>query len=88
MWAIIVWIIIGGLAGWLASVLVRGGGMGILMDVIVGIIGAFIGGLIVQLFGGTGFTGLNIWSFIVALIGAVVLLLIVRMFTGSRGRTV
>ncbi|HEU0027315.1 MAG TPA: GlsB/YeaQ/YmgE family stress response membrane protein [Ktedonobacterales bacterium] len=88
MWSILIWIIIGGLAGWLASVLVRGGGMGVLMDVIVGIIGAFIGGLIVQLFGGTGFTGFNLWSFIVALIGAVVLLLVVRLFTGSRGRTV
>ncbi len=88
MWSILVWIIIGGLAGWLASVLVRGGGMGLLMDIIVGIIGAFIGGLIVQLFGGTGFTGFNLWSFIVALIGAVVLLWIVRLVTGSRGRAV
>jgi len=88
MWAILVWIIIGGLAGWLASVLVRGSGSGILMDIIVGIVGAFIGGLIVQLLGGTGFTGFNLWSFIVAFIGAVVLLLIVRLVTGSRGRTV
>lgn len=88
MWDILIWIVIGGLAGWLASVLVRGGGMGILMNVIVGIIGAFIGGLIVELFGGAGFTGWNIWSFIVAFLGAVVLLLIVRLVTGSRGRTV
>lgn len=88
MWAILVWIIIGGLAGWLASVLVRGSGSGILMNVIVGIVGAFIGGLIVQLFGGTGFTGFNFWSFVVAFIGAAVLLLIVRLVTGSRGRTV
>jgi uncharacterized membrane protein YeaQ/YmgE (transglycosylase-associated protein family) len=88
LWNILVWIIVGGLAGWLASVLVRGGGMGILMNVIVGIVGAFIGGLIVELFGGTGFTGFNLWSFIVAVIGAVVLLLVVRLVTGSRGRTV
>ncbi len=88
MWAILIWIIIGGLAGWLASVLVRGGGMGILMDIVVGIVGAFIGGLIVELFGGTGFSGFNLWSFIVAFIGAVALLLIVRLFTGSRSRAV
>ena len=88
MWDILVWIVIGGLAGWLASVLVRGGGMGVLMNVIVGIIGAFIGGLIVELFGGTGFTGFNLWSFVVAFIGAAVLLLVVRLVTGSRGRTV
>lgn len=84
LWAIIVWIIIGGLAGWLASLLVRGSGSGILMDIIVGIVGAFIGGLIVQLLGGSGFTGLNLWSFVVAFIGAVILLLIVRLVTGSR----
>lgn len=88
MWDILVWIIIGGLAGWLASTVVRGGGMGILMDVIVGIVGAFIGGLVVELVGGTGFTGFNLWSFIVAFVGAVILLLIVRLVTGSRGRTV
>lgn len=87
MWAIIVWIIIGGLAGWLASLLVRGSGSGVILDIVVGIVGAFIGGLIVQLFGGSGFTGFNIWSFIVAFIGAVILLLIVRLVTG-RGRTV
>lgn len=81
--SILAWIIIGGLAGWLASVLVRGGGLGILGDIIVGIIGAFIGGLIVTLLGGQGFTGFNIWSFIVAVIGAVILLAIVRMARGS-----
>lgn len=86
-WAIIVWIIIGGLAGWLASLLVRGSGSGVILDIVVGIVGAFIGGIIVQLLGGTGFTGLNLWSFIVAFIGAVILLLIVRLVTG-RGRTV
>ncbi len=88
MWDILVWIVIGGLAGWLASVVVRGGGMGVLMNVIVGIIGAFIGGLVVELFGGAGFTGWNLWSFFVAFLGAAVLLLVVRLVTGSRGRTV
>lgn len=88
MWAIIVWIIIGGLAGWLASLLVRGSGSGLLMDIVLGIVGAFVGGLIVQLLGGTGFTGFNFWSFVVAFIGAVVLLVIVRLVTGSRRRAV
>ncbi len=85
---IILWLILGGVAGWLASLLVRGTGLGILGDIVVGIIGGFIGGFIVSLFGGTGMTGFNIWSLIVAVIGAVVLLLIVRLFTGSRRRTV
>lgn len=87
MWDILIWIIIGGLAGWLASVLIRGSGLGILLDVVVGIVGAFIGGLVIELVGGTGFSGFNLWSFIVAFIGAVVLLLIVRLVTGRRSRS-
>lgn len=81
---IIAWIVIGGIAGWLASLVVRGTGLGILGDIIVGIIGGFIGGIIVGLLGGSGVSGFNIWSLIVAFIGAVVLLLIVRLFTGGR----
>jgi uncharacterized membrane protein YeaQ/YmgE (transglycosylase-associated protein family) len=85
--SILAWIVIGALAGWLASVLVRGGGLGSLRDIIVGIVGAFIGGFIVNRFGGGGLTGVNFWSFIVALIGAVVLLLIVRLAAGKRATT-
>lgn len=85
---IILWLILGGIAGWLAGLIVRGSGLGIIGDVIVGVIGGFIGGFIVSLFGGTGMTGFNIWSLIVAIIGAVVLLLIVRLVTGGVRRTV
>lgn len=84
--SILGWIILGGLAGWLASLLVRGGGLGIVGDIVVGIVGAFIGGIIVAVLGGQGVTGFNLWSLIVAIIGAVVLLFIVRLFTGDRGR--
>lgn len=84
--SIILWIILGGIAGWLASLIVRGTGLGILGDIVVGIIGGFLGGLIVGLFGGSGVTGFNIWSLVVAVIGAVVLLLIVRLFTGGARR--
>jgi uncharacterized membrane protein YeaQ/YmgE (transglycosylase-associated protein family) len=78
------WIVLGGLAGWLASLLVRGGGLGILGDIVVGIVGAFIGGFLVNLLGGVGITGFNFWSFVVALIGAVVLLWVVRLMSGRR----
>jgi uncharacterized membrane protein YeaQ/YmgE (transglycosylase-associated protein family) len=81
---ILAWIIIGGIAGWLAGLVVQGTGLGVLGDIIVGIVGAFIGGLIMALLGGTGFTGFNIWSLIVAFIGAVVLLLIVKAINGGR----
>lgn len=88
MWNILAWIIVGGVAGWLASLVVRGGGMGILGDIIVGIVGAFIGGFVLSLLlpGTFGFSGFNFGSLVVAFIGAVILLFVVKMFTG-RGRT-
>ena len=84
---IIVWIIVGGIAGWLASLLVRGGGLGLLGDIVVGIIGAIIGGIILGALGiGGGFTGFNFISLVTAFIGAVILLFLVRLFTGGRTR--
>jgi uncharacterized membrane protein YeaQ/YmgE (transglycosylase-associated protein family) len=82
-------LIIGGIVGWLASVLVQGGGMGVLADIIVGIIGAFLGGLIFGALGlgGGDLTSLSLYSFFVALVGAVVLLVIVRLVTGRRSTT-
>jgi uncharacterized membrane protein YeaQ/YmgE (transglycosylase-associated protein family) len=82
---IIGWIVLGGLAGWIASMIAKTDeSMGVLMNIIVGIIGAFIGGLIFSMFGGQGVTGFNLYSFLVALVGAVVLLMIVRAVTGRR----
>jgi len=80
------WIILGGLAGWLASRLVRGTGLGLLGDILVGIVGGVIGGLIIGALGGTGITGFNLWSFVVAVLGAALLLYVVRLFNGSRAR--
>jgi len=81
------WIVLGGLAGWLASRLVRGSGLGLLGDIVVGIVGAIIGGFIVGALGGTGVTGFNLWSFVVAVLGAILLLYIVRFFNSSRTNT-
>ena len=75
---LIVWLIIGAIAGWLAGTLLKGGGFGLIGDIVVGIIGAFIGGWALGLFGISGGGGL-IASIITATIGAVILLLIVRM---------
>lgn len=82
VWAWIVWIVVGGIAGWLASLLVRGTGLGILGDIIVGIIGGLIGGFILGLFG-VGGAGI-VWTFVAALVGAVILLFIVKALTGNR----
>ena len=84
---ILAWLIVGGIAGLLASVVVQGGGLGVLGDIIVGIIGAFIGGFVMNALGFAGATGFNLWTLFVAFIGAVILLFIVRLFSGSRGTT-
>lgn len=82
---IIGWIILGGLAGWVASMIAgTSGSQGLLGNIIAGIIGAFVGGFILNFFGGTGVTGFNFWSFLVALLGAVVVLSIWRAITGRK----
>jgi uncharacterized membrane protein YeaQ/YmgE (transglycosylase-associated protein family) len=76
---ILSWIIFGALAGWVAS-LITGTNerQGCLLNIIVGVVGAFIGGFLVELLGGGAMDfGFNLWSFIVAVVGAVLLLLIV-----------
>jgi uncharacterized membrane protein YeaQ/YmgE (transglycosylase-associated protein family) len=60
------------------------GQQGFLMDIVVGIVGAFIGGFLFNQFGVAGVTGFNIWSLLVAFVGAVVLLAILRLFTGRQ----
>lgn len=85
---IISWIILGGLAGWIASKITGNDArMGVGLNIVVGIIGAFLGGWVVSMFGGIGISGFNIWSFLVALVGAVILLLIVNAFTGRKRHT-
>jgi len=78
------WIVIGAIAGWLASIVMKTNrSQGLLMDIIVGIVGALIGGFVFNSLGTAGVTGFNIWSLFVAFIGAVVLLGVIRLFTGS-----
>ena len=80
--ALLFWVVVGLVAGFLASLVMRGGGYGILGDIIVGIVGALIGGFIMNLLGFS--TGGNlIWSIVVAFIGACILIAILRAV--SRG---
>ena len=75
---IIAWLIIGAIAGWLAGVLVKGGGFGLIVDIIVGIVSAFIGGWlagVLHISLGGGWIG----SIITAVIGAVILLFLIRL---------
>jgi uncharacterized membrane protein YeaQ/YmgE (transglycosylase-associated protein family) len=79
------WLIVGALAGWLASIVMgTNARQGLLVDIIVGIVGALIGGFLFSAIGAPGVTGFNVWSLFVAFIGAVVLLGLLRLFTGSR----
>ncbi len=85
LWGIITWVIVGGLAGWVASLITKTDkSQGLLGNIVVGVIGGFLGGFIFGLLGGSGFTGFNIWSFLVALVGSVVLLLIWKAVTGKK----
>lgn len=83
IWAWIVWIVVGGIAGALADRLIQGDQLGIVGNIVVGIIGGLIGGVILGIFG-IGGQGI-IWTFITALLGAIILLWIVRAVTGGRG---
>ncbi len=79
---ILAWIILGGVAGWLASMVAgTNQSMGIFLNVVVGIIGAAIGGFVYGLFGSEGVTGFDFRSLIVAFVGAVILLGIARLFS-------
>ena len=74
---ILIWIIFGASVGWVASMIMKGGG-GLVWDIIVGIVGAVIGGLVMSLLGSSGVSGFNLYSFLVALLGACILIAIVR----------
>ncbi len=80
----IAWIILGLIAGFIASKIVNNRGEGILLDIVLGIVGAVIGGWIFNAFGAAGVTGFNLWSLLVAVIGAVVLLWIYHAIVGRR----
>jgi uncharacterized membrane protein YeaQ/YmgE (transglycosylase-associated protein family) len=79
------WLIVGGLAGWLASIVMSTNRrQGLLLDIIVGIVGALVGGFLFNTLGAPGVTGFNIWSLFVAFVGAVVLLGLLRLVSGQR----
>jgi uncharacterized membrane protein YeaQ/YmgE (transglycosylase-associated protein family) len=84
----ILWLIVGGIVGWLASLIMRDAGQGILMNIVVGIVGAFIGGWLISPMVGTGTIndGFSIGSFLVSLVGAIILLAIVNLFRRGRVR--
>lgn len=87
--SIVIWLAVGGIIGWIASIIMkRDAQQGILLNIVVGIVGAMIGGWLVGPLLGAGSIndGFSVMSFVVSLIGAVILLLIVNLFTRGRAR--
>lgn len=86
---IILWIIFGALAGWIASMVMKTNQeQGAIANIVVGILGAFIGGFVVRMLTGDTVTGFNFVSLLVAILGAIVLLAIVKAFRrGSKDHT-
>ena len=79
------WLVLGGLAGWLASI-IKGTNaqMGMFANIATGIIGSMIGGWLFSFFGGRGVSGINLYSLVVATVGAVILITIVQAVRGSK----
>ncbi len=81
--SILSWLVVGLIAGWLAGMIMKGRGYGILGDIVVGALGALIGGfLAAALFGGDYITGINLTTLLVAVVGAILLIWIVRVLPG------
>ncbi len=79
---IILWVVFGALVGWIASKIMNTDAeQGAVMNIVVGIVGAVLGGILMNAFGQSGVNGFNIYSFIVSLLGAIILIAIVKLFT-------
>lgn len=82
--SVLAWIVLGLIAGFVASKLVNRTGGNLLLDLILGVVGAFVGGFLFTRFGAAGVSGLNLYSILVAIIGAVVVLFIYHALVGRR----
>ena len=80
---ILLWIVLGLIAGFLASMVMKGG-FGLLGDIVVGIVGALLGGWLFSALGAGGVTGFNLWSIFVAFVGACLLIALLRLLSGRR----
>ncbi len=82
--SIIGWLVLGLISGFIASKIVNREGEGFVLDIVLGIIGALVGGFIFNAFGAAGITGFNAWSFLVAVIGAIIVLVLYHALVGRR----
>jgi uncharacterized membrane protein YeaQ/YmgE (transglycosylase-associated protein family) len=82
--SILAWLVVGLLAGFIASKIVNNSGSGVLVDIVLGIVGALVGGFLFRLVGVEGVNGFSAWSVLVAVVGAVVVLGVKRAIVGGR----
>jgi uncharacterized membrane protein YeaQ/YmgE (transglycosylase-associated protein family) len=82
--SIIGWLVLGLISGFIASKIVNKSGEGLILDIVLGIVGAFVGGFLFTYLGATGITGFNLYSMFVAVIGAVVILVLYHLVRGRR----
>jgi uncharacterized membrane protein YeaQ/YmgE (transglycosylase-associated protein family) len=82
--SILAWIVLGLVAGFIGSKIVNKTGEGLIMDIVLGVVGAVVGGWLFSMFGAAGVTGLNLYSFIVAIIGAILVLVVYHMLFRRR----
>ena len=83
--SIVAWILLGLVSGFIASKVLNRGGEGVVLDIVLGIVGAVVGGFLFNMVGSVGVTGLNLWSIVVSVVGAMVVLGIKHALTGKRG---
>ena len=84
---IIAWLVLGLIAGFIASKIVNHTGAGVLLDIVLGVIGAMVGGWLFSTLGATPITGFNLYSMFVAVIGAIVVLVVYHALFGRRAAT-
>ena len=82
--SIVAWVVMGLIAGFIASSIVEHHGKGIALDIVLGVSGALVGGYLFHLVGSPGYTGFNLWSVFVSTIGAIIVLLVAHLFTRRR----
>ena len=83
--SIIAWLVVGLIAGFIGSKIVNKSGEGVFLDIVLGIVGAFVGGFLFNMFGASGVDGINLYSILVAVVGAVVVLVAYHAIFRSRG---
>ena len=84
--SILAWVVLGLIAGFIGSKIINKTGEGVILDIVLGIVGAIVGGYLFSMFGAHGVTGLNLYSLAVAVVGAVIVLLVYHAVRGGRSR--